>query len=162
VFAARYDRDRDPGVRQRGGDEPADSPGPDDRDARHRESLEATGRFELPNGAFAEPCLTTWLRRLSAPNALRPKLAGSGNRTHASTLGRSQAAITSYPRARRPSRFAHPVTASYNRPTARENTIAMVTSEIIASTVINPLAQRLRGITSVGLNAVEFVNARYR
>ena len=27
------------------------------------ETLEATGRFELPNGAFAEPCLTTWLRR---------------------------------------------------------------------------------------------------
>jgi hypothetical protein len=26
-------------------------------------NLEATGRFELPNGAFAEPCLTTWLRR---------------------------------------------------------------------------------------------------
>ena len=30
-----------------------------------RKILEATGRFELPNGAFAELCLTTWLRRHS-------------------------------------------------------------------------------------------------
>lgn len=27
------------------------------------EILEATTRFELVNQAFAEPCLTTWLRR---------------------------------------------------------------------------------------------------
>lgn len=28
------------------------------------EKLEATGGFEPPNQAFAEPCLTTWLSRL--------------------------------------------------------------------------------------------------
>ena len=36
----------------------------------------------------------------------------------------------------------------------------MVTREISASTAISALAQRLSGMTSVGLNAVEFVNAR--
>ncbi len=65
------------------------------------ENLEATGRFELPDGAFAELCLTTWLRRHNSG-------AGSGNRTHASTLGRSQATITSYPRAVRRLRPAPP------------------------------------------------------
>lgn len=42
----------------------------------------------------------------------------------------------------------------------RANTIAMVMSEISASTVISALAQRLSGITSAGLKAVEFVNER--
>ena len=36
------------------------------------------------------------------------------------------------------------------------------TSEIIACAAINILAHRRIGITSVGLNAVAFVNARYR
>jgi hypothetical protein len=94
--------------------------------------------------------------------------AGSGNRTHASTLGRSQAAITSYPRARRDLRFAQIAGASYNpagppyeiRPIERARTIAIVISEIIASTVISALPLRLNGITSVGLKAVEQVNER--
>src|SRR5271169_2900665 len=30
---------------------------------RHQRGNEATPRFELGNRAFAEPCLTTWLRR---------------------------------------------------------------------------------------------------
>lgn len=94
--------------------------------------------------------------------------AGSGNRTHASTLGRSQAAITSYPRARRAFRFEHPLTASYGPDRIayemtlieRASTIAMVISEISASTVISALAQRLNGMTSAGLKAVESVNER--
>jgi hypothetical protein len=44
----------------------------------------------------------------------------------------------------------------------RATTMAMVISEMIASTVMSALAQRLNGMTSVGLNAVELVNARYR
>jgi|SRR5580658_4371344 hypothetical protein len=94
--------------------------------------------------------------------------AGSGNRTHASTLGRSQAAITSYPRARRPFRFEHPLAASYDPDQLvyemtlieRASTIAIVISEISASTVIRAFAQRLRGMTSAGLKAVESVNER--
>jgi hypothetical protein len=94
--------------------------------------------------------------------------AGSGNRTHASTLGRSQAAITSYPRAGRPARFEHPLTASYDRDRRayeitlieRASTITTVISEINASTVINALAQRVNGMTSAGLKAVESVNDR--
>ena len=55
-----------PGARERRGEKPADRARADDRDRASRvENLEATGRFELPNGAFAEPCLTTWLRRRS-------------------------------------------------------------------------------------------------
>ena len=44
--------------------------------------------------------------------------------------------------------------------TARDTTSATVTIEMIDCTVIAALAQRDRGITSVGLNAVAFVNAR--
>lgn len=115
-----------------------------------------------------------------APSTIRQRLsrrlsfslvkvgAGSGNRTHASTLGRSQAAITSYPRARRAFRFEHPLTASYGPDRIayemtlieRASTIAMVISEISASTVIRALAQRLNGMTSAGLKAVESVNER--
>ncbi len=42
----------------------------------------------------------------------------------------------------------------------RATTIAIVISEINASTVMRILAQRLSGIVSVGLKAVELVNAR--
>jgi len=42
----------------------------------------------------------------------------------------------------------------------RARTIATVISEIRASTVINPLAQRVSGMTSAGLKAVESVNER--
>jgi hypothetical protein len=37
-----------------------------------------------------------------------------------------------------------------------------VTSEIMLSTIINTLAREVRGITSVGLNAVAVLNARKR
>ena len=92
-------------------------------------------------------------------------LAGSGNRTHASTLGRSQATITSYPRqATLPVRAApyRPLqpapgryrrTAQARRLTERASTMAMVMSEIKASSPISVLAQRLSGKTSAGLNA---------
>jgi len=42
----------------------------------------------------------------------------------------------------------------------RASTIAIVISEISASTVIRAFAQRLRGMTSAGLKAVESVNER--
>ena len=35
--------------------------------------MEAAGGFEPPNGGFADPCLTTWLRRLEGTR--RPFLA---------------------------------------------------------------------------------------
>ena len=64
LYAARDDRDWDARPGKGSGEESADRAGPHDRDPLHLKSLKATGRFELPNGAFAEPCLTTWLRRL--------------------------------------------------------------------------------------------------
>src|SRR5579863_664971 len=64
MFPARNDRDRHAGTRERSGEKTADRARSDNGDPHRWESdLEATGRFELPNGAFAEPCLTTWLRR---------------------------------------------------------------------------------------------------
>ena len=42
----------------------------------------------------------------------------------------------------------------------RASTIATVISEISASTVISALAQRVNGMTSAGLKAVESVNER--
>src|SRR5579862_6107985 len=106
MLATSDDGNRKVGARERRRHEPADRPGPNDCYAHKERYLEATGRFDLPNGAFAEPCLTTWLRRHVPQRASRAGvardshvIAGSGNRTHASTLGRSQAAITSYPHA---------------------------------------------------------------
>src|SRR5580692_4604115 len=64
MLAARHNRDRVGRPGKGGREESADRAGPHDRDPFHLKSLKATGRFELPNGAFAEPCLTTWLRRL--------------------------------------------------------------------------------------------------
>jgi hypothetical protein len=64
-------------------------------------------------------------------------------------------------RARRRFRFEHVARASYSiRLIDRARTIAIVTSEIIASTAISAFAQRLSGKTSAGLNAVAFVNAK--
>ena len=67
VRAARDDRNGHARTRERAGEKTADRAGTDNCYA-HRcdEKMEATGRFELPNGAFAEPCLTTWLRRLTS------------------------------------------------------------------------------------------------
>jgi hypothetical protein len=62
VLAARHRGDRRARACQRCRDKRSDGTRANDAYA-HVESLEATGRFELPNGAFAEPCLTTWLRR---------------------------------------------------------------------------------------------------
>ncbi len=46
--------------------------------------LEATAGIEPANGGFADPCLTTWLRRLAgrktAPPAFRPKWLAIGKR----------------------------------------------------------------------------------
>jgi hypothetical protein len=99
--------------------------------------------------------------------------AGSGNRTHASTLGRSQAAITSYPRSGSslpPGSSEilemHGVQCSAMgyviRLIARASTIATVMRAMIASAPISALACRLNGMTSVGLKAVALVNARYK
>ena len=71
MCAARDDGDVGPGSNKRSSEESSDRAGSDDRYPDSRRSrgragdweIEATGRFELPNGAFAEPCLTTWLRR---------------------------------------------------------------------------------------------------
>ena len=67
VLAARDDRNLHARARECAGEKAADRAGTHDGYA-HRcdEGMEATGRFELPNGAFAEPCLTTWLRRLTS------------------------------------------------------------------------------------------------
>jgi hypothetical protein len=46
--------------------------------------------------------------------------------------------------------------------TARATTSTTVTSETVDWSIISILAQRDNGITSVGLNAVELVNERYR
>jgi hypothetical protein len=46
--------------------------------------------------------------------------------------------------------------------TARATTSTMVTIEMTDCTLIAIFAQRESGITSVGLNAVALVNARYR
>src|SRR5579864_8664646 len=71
-----------------------------ERESPPEEGNEATPRLELGSGAFAELCLTTWLRRRGAfSGGHLGQRAGGGNRTRASTLGRSQATITSHPRA---------------------------------------------------------------
>jgi hypothetical protein len=65
-------------------------------------------------------------------------------------------------------RFERPFIASYARRRRvyemtlieRASTIATVISEISASTVIKALAQRVNGMTSAGLKAVESVNER--
>ncbi len=46
--------------------------------------------------------------------------------------------------------------------TARAITSPMITSELVAWTAMASFAHRASGMTSVGLNAVEFVNPRYR
>ena len=159
MLTARYDGRGDSGACERGGDKAADCACPQNR-YPHEENFEATGRFELPDGAFAEPCLTTWLRRRVRETSQDG--AGSGNRTHASTLGRSQATITSYPRAP-----GHPGSVgARGRPiqaimfTERARISAIVTSEIEAWMSMSIFAIRESGMTSVGLNAVAFVNAR--
>ena len=63
------DRDGETGPSKSRGNKSADGTRADYRDS-HWERLQATGRFELPNGAFAEPCLTTWLRRLTCDRFL--------------------------------------------------------------------------------------------
>ena len=98
-------------------------------------NLEATGRFELPNGAFAEPCLTTWLRRPTAlcasgtplfstrsgTSCLRaptrqsravPKRVVGIEPTHQPWEGRRLP--LHHTRPERPFRFEHPHTPSYN------------------------------------------------
>ncbi len=63
------DRNGETGPSKSRGNKSADGTRADYRDS-HWEKLQATGRFELPNGAFAEPCLTTWLRRLTCDRFL--------------------------------------------------------------------------------------------
>src|SRR5579872_7242509 len=54
----------------------------DNAPSNHDENMEATPRVELGNGAFAELCLTTWLRRHATVGG-----AGTENRTRTFSLG---------------------------------------------------------------------------
>ena len=76
--------------------------------------MEAAGGFEPPNGGFADPCLTTWLRRLDArdqdegPSTWKGPLfdsvhseaigAGNGARTRDLNLGKVALYQLSYSR----------------------------------------------------------------
>src|SRR5579862_1346043 len=103
-------RDGESRIGERRRQKTSDGARSDDRYARHAGRTSGDGQIRTAEWGFC--------RALPYHLATSPFLftrlpgAGSGNRTHASTLGRSQATITSY--LRRGTRFESVHTASYN------------------------------------------------